>query len=841
VGKRRALLDTLASIADGTDAAIPASSEELRIIAGVARLHRTLAEETPGEPDSSESRVIGRISPASPPALGTWNKLILIEKNGEGTFGEVYRAHDSRLDLDVALKLFKPGSGSTAPDADVLLREGRALAQLRHEHVVRVYGADESGGRVGLWMELIRGRTLASLVATQGTYGAREAALIAQDVCRALAAVHQAGLVHGDVKAQNIVREDGGRLVLTDFGSWRPLDAGPRAEAPHTGTPLYLAPEVLRGSPSSVASDIYAAGVLLFHLVTGDFPVKAAGHGALLDAHARGQRTRLSDRRADLPEAFVRLVERATDADPNRRFQTAGEMQAALAEACAESPGVAVAQPGRARWGMRAAALILTAVVLAVVGVRSVLPPRSSVTFNSVAVLPFRHIGPAENLEYLAAAVGDDVTAQLSRLAGIRVVSGTKAGASPSASASDIGRELRVASLVSGSAQITGDRIRVMVELVEASSSRQLWADTFEGTRQEMVSLQGRVVQAIATAIKGQLTAAEASRLTHRRVNADAFQLYLKGRYFWSKRTPEDLRTSIELFQDAIEIQPDAALAHAGLADAYALSGLYGYLPATEAQKLAEASALQALALDDTLAEAHAALATVYHDQWRMRQAESSFARAVALNPNYAAARHWYAIYLVQIGRFTEARREVDYAQSLEPTSPAVATARGVVLYVSRDFESSVAQYLDAIAAAPDFAPAHSALAEAYTVLNRHDEALRSMKRAQELQAAPGRSRGIEAYIMAAAGDRDGALRVLSEAEAALDPGEPGATDIAAAYALLEMPERARTWLDRAVRARDFAVLYINVEPRYERLRAVTDVPAILAAAGVDPAFMGGN
>jgi serine/threonine-protein kinase len=833
------VLDALASIADGADAPVAPASEELRIIAGVARLHRTIAEDMPADDDLRDARVIGRIAPAPGASPATWNRLVLLEKIGEGTFGDVYRARDPRLDLEVALKLFKRDAARSGPDVDALLREARALAQLRHEHVVRVYGADESEGRVGLWMELVRGRTLASLLAAQGTFGAREAALLTQDVCRALAAVHQAGLVHGDIKAQNIVREDGGRLVLTDFGSWRPQAAAGQADAPQTGTPLYLAPEVLRGQPTSVASDIYAAGVLLFHLVTGEFPVKAVGRAELVDAHGHGRRSRLPDLRADLPDDFVRLVERATDPDPGRRFRTAGEMQSALADLWGRPSRLALAEPRRARQGMRAAVLLLAAAVLAVVGVRSMLPVRSAVTFDSVAVLPFRNIGPTEHLDYFAEAVGSDVRAQLSRLAGIRVVSAAKPGLVSSASPSRVGRELRVASLISGSAQISGDRIRVTVELVDTATSRQLWADTFEGAREEIVSLQGRVVQAIATAIKGQLTAAESSRLLHRRVNADAFQLYLKGRYFWSKRTPQDLQTSIELFKDAIEIQPDAALAHAGLADAYALSALYGYLPAAEAQKLAETSALEALRLDESLAEAHAALAAVYHDQWRLADAGRSFTRAVALNPNYAAARHWYAIYLVQMSRFSAARHEIDYAQSLDPLSTAISTARGVVLYLSGDLESAVAQYLDVIRAAPDFGAAHSALAEAYAALNRHDEALRSIERARQLQPAAGRSRAIEGYIKAAAGDRAGALRALEQAAAASAAGEAGDADIAATYALLDMPERARTWLERAVRARDFSVLYVNVEPRYERLRLATDVPAILAAAGVDPALLG--
>jgi serine/threonine-protein kinase len=260
--------------------------------------------------------------------LGRWGHLVLLRKIGEGAFGEVYHAHDTWLDHPVALKLFKPKVASRST-ANRILHEARKLARIRHPNVVSVHGADSHNGQLGFWMDLIEGATLEKIV-LGGRLSAGEATYIGQEVCRALAAVHQAEIVHRDVKAQNVMRaSDGGRIILMDFGAGefiKEASAGSRGQ----GTPLYLAPEIFAGKDASVQSDIYAVGVLLYYLVTGGFPVQASSVGNLVDAHKRGERRRLRDGRPDLPSSFVSIVERATDADPGRRFASAGEMEAAL-------------------------------------------------------------------------------------------------------------------------------------------------------------------------------------------------------------------------------------------------------------------------------------------------------------------------------------------------------------------------------------------------------------------------------------------------------------------------------------------------------------------------------
>jgi serine/threonine protein kinase/tetratricopeptide (TPR) repeat protein len=276
-------------------------------------------------------------------ASARWGHLLLRERVGSGVFGDVYRAYDEKLDRDVALKLLRTGTRSADRLAAKVLHEGRLLARVRHPNVVSVYGVEAHGDRVGLWMEFIRGCTLEQLLERQGLFGAREATLIGQDLCRALAAVHAAGLVHRDVKAQNVMREEGGRVVLMDFGTGIPVreddaNAGETGAsstsvaAPTAGTPLYLAPEVLDGKDATPTSDIYSLGVLLFHLVTNSYPVTAKSFVELIESH-RGGRKRLHDARPDLPDAFVQVVERSLAFDPAQRYASAGAMQEAMTRA----------------------------------------------------------------------------------------------------------------------------------------------------------------------------------------------------------------------------------------------------------------------------------------------------------------------------------------------------------------------------------------------------------------------------------------------------------------------------------------------------------------------------
>jgi len=340
--------DRLRSSADKNDGAV---LRELQALERVAAFHRSS--------DPSEGVTVER--DARPQrSHGSWGRFALLELLGEGTFGSVYRARDPNLQTDVALKLVTlPAERVAHPKS--ALKEARLLARVRHANVVTVYGADVIDGNVGIWMEFVEGETLSALLRARGSFGAREAALIGVDLCQALAAVHRAGLLHGDVKARNVMRAAGGRTVLMDFGTGRDL----RSQTSHgrgsdlAGTPLYLAPEVFRGEERSKLGDIYSLGVLLYHLVTSAYPVDGRTLMDLEAAHARSARTPLRDVRPDLPAEFVAAVERALATDASQRFPSVGAFETALTKFL--GLGHDAPAPGPRQWWRVAAAVAIVA------------------------------------------------------------------------------------------------------------------------------------------------------------------------------------------------------------------------------------------------------------------------------------------------------------------------------------------------------------------------------------------------------------------------------------------------------------------------------------------------
>lgn len=320
--------------------------------------------------DSTVSMTAEHGTPAA--SVGTWGSLKLIQRVGQGSFGEVYRAFDTTLEREVALKLLLPRGQDKESEAKALLREARALARVRHPNVVPVYGVDSHDGRVGFWSDFVYGKTLSAILAAEGPFGAREASLIGIDLCKAVGAVHAAGLFHRDIKAGNVMREAGGRILLMDFGLTHDHDSTLLL----SGTPIYMAPELLAGAPATIATDIYSLGVLLFHLLTGKYPVDGSSVREIKSAHESGARQTLLDVRPDLPEQLAHVVETAANPDPSKRYRSTGQMIAALTEAAGLGPATVEGkeQPSalRFRWWILAVALAALAIPFTLPQVRNI-------------------------------------------------------------------------------------------------------------------------------------------------------------------------------------------------------------------------------------------------------------------------------------------------------------------------------------------------------------------------------------------------------------------------------------------------------------------------------------
>lgn len=800
------------------------------------------AESSAQDPDERhvirQLRRLAGVGVAARAQASAWGALEIRGEVGSGSFGTVYRAWDTRLEREVALKLLSPEQ-SALQLASTVIKEGRLLAQIRHPHVVTVYGADAFDGRVGIWMEFLTGRTLKAIVQEQGPFGAHEAAVIGRDLCRALAAVHKQGFLHRDVKAQNVMREAGGRTVLMDFGAGEAAAAS-ESGAALKGSPAYLAPEVLAGDAPSVRSDLYSLGVLLYYLVSGEFPITGESLDALRDHHAQKRGRLLRDVRPDLPASFVRVVDRATSANPAERPESAGAMEALLEGALhADSPVTS----GRRK--LAGAAVILTAVAAALLAGWTVLPwgsPRPAFRGNSVAILPFKNLTAGEvGDDYFSDGVTADLVAHLAALPDLRVIWGASVlpYRSRQKTATEIGAELGVAAVLDGSVRRADDRVRIVSQLLDAKTGEQLWSESFERESRDLLAMQSEVSRKIAIALKGELSERDNERL-RQGANGDfePFNLYMKGRYYWSLRTEDGLNRSAQFFQDAITLAPRYAPAYAGMADTYTALGLYGGLPREEAFTRAGTFAEKAVALDGSLAEAHASLGYVQKNRFQWQLAEASFKRALELRPGYGTAHHWYSIYLTQMGRFPAAISEARTAISLDPLSVGANVQLAAALLMARRYDDAIAQFERTLKLDAGYSLGYRGIAQAYAQKGVFDRA--RVAADQAVRVAPVASEDFSltadiAMIMAMSGRRADALKIAENlADRYRRTGERVATGVAVVYAGLGQVDLALEWLTRATDVKDPEVGYLKVDPRWDPVRSDARFGVLLTRLGLN-------
>ena len=592
--------------------------EELRILAVLADVHRAHV----GRPAEDDIPTSSQLQSSHQPS--TWGSFELRAELGRGGFGTVFRARDPRLDRDVALKLV-PASGPAG--LDLVVAEGRRLARVRHPNVITVFGADVFDGVAGIWMDLLKGRTLQEELKERGPISAREAALIGIDLCQALAAVHRAGLVHRDVKAQNVMREEGGRIVLMDFGAGRELTES----ADQVGTPLYMAPELLQGNQASVVSDLYSVGVLLFNLVTGEFPATGKDLKSLRAAHVEGSRRRLRDVRPDLPSSFIRVVERATAADPADRPASAAaleeDLEAVVVRRDTPVPG-GLRQVLRSRITLVAGLLmILSLVAWNTPALRRAIVPAPT-GIRSIAVLPFANLSGHADQEYLADGMTQLLIGNLAQLKSLRVISRTSSMAYKTTTKplSEIAAELKIDGIVEGSIDRSGDRIRVSVRLVRANEEH-VWGQTYERPAAEVFKMQGDISAMVADAVSVSLTEEERRDLTSGPgVAVQAQEAFLRGLHRLNDLRAESLQLALSDLTEAVRLDPSSARAHATLSQCYVLLGTREVLSYDEAYGKALTTATRAIQLDDRVAEAHTQLAEAkFYYEWNWEWAEREY------------------------------------------------------------------------------------------------------------------------------------------------------------------------------------------------------------------------
>lgn len=789
---------------------------QLRLLAAVADLHRHL-------PDS------GAAVAQPGEELQQWGPLRVLERIGHGAFGQVYRAWDTRLDREVALKLLPANPPDNDARGTSIIHEGRLLARVRHPNVVTIYGAERIEKRIGLWMELVKGRTLEQVLQESGAFSPAEAIDIGIELCHAMSAVHAAGLLHRDIKAQNVMLTGERRVVLMDFGTGREQDDS-SAEI-LAGTPLYLAPELIRQPDASVRSDIYSIGVLLYHLLTGSYPVRARNLRDLRAAHERRQSTELRAAQPDLPPKLCRIIERAIDPEPARRYDSVASLEGDLAalkprqtfmaadrEADADAPHATRGWRSKVgRWCLLvllAAGSTTAAIYLRTgSGPNAATPPRGAIPF--VAVLPFRSVGPAPVEEYLQVGMADAVITRLSGLKGVAVrpTSAVREYVAEGRDPLAIGQRLRADHVLDATVQRSGDRVRVTTQLVEVATGRTEWAETFDQSFTDLFALQ----DAISTRVAGQLVSAlsaEERRALVRRHTAslEAYELYLRGQFFWEKRTEANLRIAIGYFEQALQRDNRFALAYAGLAHChYVLATSLAVDPPLKVLPALRSAALKAVELDDQLAEAHTAMAGLYSSEWNEHGEEAAYKRSIELNPNYPTAYLWYGRMLDRRGDHQESLAMRRRAYELDPLNLQISVALADALYKTGDRDAALNQITRTLELDPEFWDAHHTLGLFHLDLSGYADAIAAFEKSGKLASI--------AHAYARAGDRDRAMSMLRRLELESTRRYVTPLDFAVVYAGLGENDRAFEWLERAFRERVGPLRLLDADVRYAPLR----------------------
>jgi TolB-like protein/Tfp pilus assembly protein PilF len=574
--------------------------------------------------------------------------------------------------------------------------------------------------------------------------------------------------------------------------------------------------------------------VLLYHLVTGTFPVPATTVNELRDGQARGAAVRLRDARADLPSSFVRVVDRAIDRDPTRRYPSAGALEADLVQALNETSATAdaAAPAGSAPWrffaGRRELAGVLALSVLALITLIwwSVAPrpvPLAPRAIRSIAVLPLANLSGDVSQEFFADGMTDVLIGNLAKIRALRVISRTsvmqyKGVRSP---LKDVARALNVDAVLEGSVQRVGDRVRISVDLVHVATDRHVWVNSYERDVGDVLALQSEVARTIAREVQAQLTPQEeagfAAAAAAMPLNSAAQDAYLQGRYYWSKRTPDGIQQALEYFRHAAVLAPQFAPAYAGQADAYNL--LPGGMPAEVAYPLAKAAAAKALELDPTLADAHTSMAFatfVFDRDWP--RAEAGFQRAVEINPGYATAHHWYGEFLSVVGRLEEASSEFNQAAALDPLSPPIDVEVGSILILQGRLDDAITRLRGTVGRHPADVGAHYYLAVAYELKGMLPEAAAETRRG--LESAPKNVFLLSEMgrIAALEGRRADALKIVADM-ASLPSGPFSQAMIGYVYAALGDTDRMFAALERAESDRSPQLLWLRTDPVFAPFR----------------------
>ncbi len=784
----------------------------------------------------------------SPLADALRDRYVIERELGRGGMATVYLAHDVEHGRPVGLKVLHPDLAA-AVGPERFLREIQVTARLDHPHILPVLASGEAAGLLWYAMPYVEGESLRDRLRRETQLSVEGALGIAREVADALDYAHTHGVVHRDIKPENILLASGHARVA-DFGVARALESAGAEKLTGTGlaigTPAYMSPEQASGAQVDGRSDLYSLGCVLYEMLAGEPPFTGPTPQIVVARRFTETPRPLGSVRERLPSGLEELVAKALARTPADRIQTAAGFAQELARTgTASAAGAIPATRPLASAGRRS---LLGAALLLAAGIawfairdpagRGAGAPASPAAPVSVAVLPFRNLGPDSADQYLSDGLTEDLINTLGQAPELRVVARTSAFAfkDKDQDVREVGARLNVGAVVEGSFRKLGDTLRVTAQLVDIADGYQRWSGRYDRPSAELLAIENELARALLRELSPRSAGGlDTSRAAGPTDDPDAYKVYLKGRYHLGKMTEGDYREALKLFDRAIGLDPTFALAYSGLSAAY--NALYGtFLPAAEGMPKAKAAALKALQLDPDLAEGHANLGGVQMMyEWDWQGAERSFRRAVELKPHDAGIRFGYGYLLVVLGRFAEAAVQLNQARQLDPLSLHIEVTSVWPLFYGREYGEVIAALRKTVAGDSSFLGARFRLAEAYALNREFGQAEAQWRSVRAIMGDHPDVLGRIGYLYAVSGQRPKAYAIADTLRSRYTKGRSDEPyDIALVYTGLGEKEKALDWLETAYEERSSWMTFAKVSAELDPLRGEPRFRALLRKLGLD-------